>query len=97
MKIEIKKNEQNVPLLLYEDKTFEFNYDSLMSFIDVVFKNDEDLEFTVEEGMEEYQKLLLEIASDCRTEDFRKAVNALEEAKERLEEEDRKLYNSNSN
>lgn len=97
MKIEIKKNEQNVPLLLYEDKTFEFNYDSLMSFIDVVFKNDENLEFTVEEGMEEYQKLLLEIASDCRTEDFRKAVNALEEVKERLEEEDRKLYNSNSN
>ena len=96
MKIDIKKNEQNVPLLIYENKTFEFNYDSLMSFIDVVSKSDEELDFTVEEGMEEYQKLLLEIASDCRTDDFRKAVKALEEAKRQLEEEDNKIFNNSS-
>ena len=96
MKIEIKKNEQNVPVLFCDDKSFEFNYQNLMSFIDIVSKNDEELSFDVEEGMEEYQKLLIEIATSCRTDDFRQAVKSLEDAKKQLELEDKKLYNEDS-
>ena len=97
MKIKITKNEQNNPLFDFDGKLLEFNYDNLTSFIDFIIDNDEKLEFETDEDLVEYEKLLMEIATNARTEDFKKAVEELNEAKKKLDEEDAKLFSSNKN
>lgn len=82
MEIKINKKEDGTVVYTYDEIEREFNYDNLDGFIEDVYNKTDEMNYVVEEGLEEYQELLKEIVLESRKQDY---IDAIEEAKKSRE------------
>ena len=88
MNIEIKTDEidKKIKFKIDDEEYKEFNYESLDNLISKAMVNDNEVIYTNEEKLEDYESLIRKIIDEARSEDFKNAVNEIIEAKKKYEE-----------
>lgn len=88
MKIEIKTDttDGKVKFRIDAEEFREFDYKSLDSIINKVMSNDDDIDYETEEKLDDYETLIKKIVLESRSEDFKKAVEAIVNAKKQYED-----------
>ena len=84
MEIKINKKEDGTVVYKYDEKEREFNYDNLDCFIEVYNKTDE-VNYIVEDGLEEYKALLEEIVLESRKQDYIEAIETAKKSTQKFE------------
>lgn len=83
MEIKINKKEDGTVVYKYDEIEREFNYDNLDCFIEEVYNKTDEINYDVEDGLEEYKALLEEIVLESRKQDY---IDAIETAKKSAQE-----------
>ena len=88
MEIKINKKEDGTVIYKYNEIEREFNYDNLDSFIEEVYDKTDEINYDVEDGLEEYKALLEEIVIESRKQDYIDAIEAAKKSTQKLEKEE---------
>lgn len=88
MEIKINKKEDGTVIYKYNEIEREFNYDNLDSFIEEVYDKTDEINYDVEDGLEEYKALLEEIVIESRKQDYIDAIEAAKKSTQELEKEE---------
>ena len=88
MEIKINNKEDGTVIYKYNEIEREFNYDNLDSFIEEVYDKTDEINYDVEDGLEEYKALLEEIVIESRKQDYIDAIEAAKKSTQELEKEE---------
>lgn len=88
MEIKINKKEDGTVVYKYDEIEREFNYDNLDCFIEEVYNKTDEINYDVEDGLEEYKALLEEIVLESRKQDYIDAIEAAKKSAQELETEE---------
>ena len=95
MEITIFKSEDEKIMFKLNEEDYEFDYNGLDKFIETFYSNNEKVNFKCDEEYKEYEKLLENILTECRKEDYVSAVNGAIKSQEELEEAEKELSDEN--
>ncbi|WP_173446460.1 hypothetical protein [Absicoccus porci] len=84
MKILIKQESGKEPRFEINGVSFQFNYDDIKKYIDLILSTDGKIEFVNNDETNQYQKLLNEIYNGVNSDDFKLAVENAKKSKEDL-------------
>ena len=84
MKILIKQESGKEPQFEINGDSFQFNYDDIKKYIDLILSTGEKIEFENNDETDQYQKLLSEIYNGVNSDDFKVAVKNAKKSKEDL-------------
>ena len=85
MEIKILKKENGEIVFILNGEEKKFEYDDFDYLIETVYNNDEEICYENDEELKEFKDLLEGIVNGSRTSDYRTAVAAAKEAKDKLE------------
>lgn len=88
MEIKINKKVDGTVVYKYDEIEREFNYDNLDCFIEELYNKTDEINYDVEDGLEEYQALLEEIVLESRKQDYIDAIEEAKKSRQKIETEE---------
>lgn len=85
MKIKIERKQDGEIVFFIDTEERKFEYESFDYLIEMIYKDDETIQYENEDDLKEYKELIQGIIEGARTQDYRQAVEKAKEVKEKLE------------